>query len=46
LVLELAGKFLGKGEEISHDEFTFKVESVDQRKIIRVKVTITPESEA
>lgn len=46
LVLELAGKFLEKGEEISHDEFTFKVESVDQRKIIRVKVTITPESEA
>ena len=46
LVLELAGKFLEKGEEISHDKFTFKVESVDQRKIIRVKVTITPESEA
>jgi gliding motility-associated protein GldE len=45
LVLELAGKFLEKGEEISHDEFTFKVESVDQRKIIRVKVTITPTEE-
>lgn len=42
LVLELAGKFLEKGEEITHDEFTFKVESVDQRKIIRVKVTIAP----
>ena len=45
LVLELAGKFLEKGEEITHDEFTFKVESVDQRKIIRVKVTITPTDE-
>jgi len=45
LVLELAGKFLEKGEEISHDEFTFKVESVDQRKIIRVKVTIAPTQE-
>lgn len=40
LVLELAGKFLEKGEEISHDEFTFKVESVDQRKLIRIKMTI------
>jgi gliding motility-associated protein GldE len=45
LVLELAGKFLEKGEEIIHDEFTFKIESVDQRKIIRVKVSITPNPE-
>lgn len=43
LVLELAGKFLTKGEEITHDIFTFKVESVDQRKLIRIKVTINPD---
>ena len=43
LVLEFAGKFLDKGEVISYDEFTFLVESTDQRKIIRVKITINPE---
>lgn len=43
LVLELAGKFLDKGEVISYDEFTFLIESTDQRKIIRVKITINPE---
>lgn len=43
LVLELVGKFLDKGEVISYDEFTFLVESTDQRKIIRVKITINPE---
>ena len=43
LVLELAGKFLDKGEVIIYDEFTFLVESTDQRKIIRVKITINPE---
>jgi gliding motility-associated protein GldE len=43
LVLELAGKFLDKGEVISYNEFTFLVESTDQRKIIRVKITINPE---
>ena len=43
LVLELAGKFLDKGEVISYDEFTFLVESTDHRKIIRVKITINPE---
>ena len=42
LVLELAGKFLDKGEVISYEEFTFMVESTDQRKIIRVKITINP----
>ena len=43
LILELAGKFLDKGEVIRYDEFTFLVESTDQRKIIRVKITINPE---
>lgn len=42
LVLELAGKFLGKGETLDFDEFVFKVESVDQRKLIRIKVTLNP----
>jgi putative hemolysin len=42
LVLELAGKFLSKHETVEHEEFTFTVESVDQRKLIRIKVTIDP----
>ena len=46
LVLELAGKFLEKNEEITYDAFTFKVESVDQRKLIRIKVTVNPNHEA
>jgi hypothetical protein len=27
---------------VEHEEFTFTVESVDQRKLIRIKVTIDP----
>jgi gliding motility-associated protein GldE len=46
LVLELAGKFLEKNEEITYEAFTFKVESVDQRKLIRIKVTFNPNHEA
>ena len=46
LVLELAGKFLEKNEEITYEAFTFKVESVDQRKLIRIKVTVNPNHEA
>ena len=46
LVLELAGKFLEKKEEITYEAFTFKVESVDQRKLIRIKVTVNPNHEA
>lgn len=45
LVLELAGKFLEKNEEITYEAFTFKVESVDQRKLIRIKVTVDPNHE-
>lgn len=45
LVLELAGKFLEKNEEITYNAFTFKVESVDQRKLIRIKVTVKPNHE-
>jgi putative hemolysin len=46
LVLELAGKFLEKNEEITYEAFTFKVESMDQRKLIRIKVTVNPNHEA
>ena len=46
LVLEFAGKFLEKNEEITYEAFTFKVESVDQRKLIRIKVTVNPNHEA
>lgn len=46
LVLELAGKFLEKNKEITYEAFTFKVESVDQRKLIRIKVTVNPNHEA
>jgi gliding motility-associated protein GldE len=45
LVLELAGKFLEKEEEVTFGNFTFKVESVDQRKLIRIKVTLSPVQE-
>lgn len=46
LLLELAGKFLERGESIKYLDYTFKVESVDQRKLIRIKVTIEPKNEA
>ena len=46
LVLELAGTFLEKNEESTYEAFTFKVESVDQRKLIRIKVTVNPNHEA
>lgn len=46
LVLELAGKFLERGESISFDAYTFKVESVDQRKLIRIKVSVDTNYEA
>jgi putative hemolysin len=45
LVLELAGKFLEKNEKVRYNAYTFKVESVDQRKLIRIKVTVDPNHE-
>jgi putative hemolysin len=45
LVLELAGKFLEKNEKVNYNAYTFKVESVDQRKLIRIKVTVDPNHE-
>lgn len=46
LVLELAGKFLEKNEKVNYNAYTFRVESVDQRKLIRIKVTVDPNHEA
>ncbi|MBA3901614.1 MAG: gliding motility-associated protein GldE [Bacteroidetes bacterium] len=39
-ILELEGKFPEKGAEINFQEFTFKIESVDSRRIKMVKLTI------
>jgi len=42
--LELAGKFLSKGETIEFENFTFTIESIEDRRINRIKVTIADES--
>ncbi|MDR9373506.1 MAG: gliding motility-associated protein GldE [Schleiferiaceae bacterium] len=39
VLLELVGKFPEKGEEVSLDPFTFKVESLEGRRLKRIKVT-------
>jgi gliding motility-associated protein GldE len=39
-ILEISGKFPEKNEEIGFDRFLLKVESIDKRRIKRVKVTI------
>ena len=43
LVLELSGKFLNKGEKIEFGKFTFQVESVNQRRLLQIKVTLKEE---
>lgn len=43
LLLEISGNFPEKGEKLEFKEYTFTVESVDQRRIKRIKVTIDPE---
>ena len=43
LVLELSGKFLNKGEKIKFGKFTFQVESVNQRRLLQIKVTLKEE---
>ncbi len=42
-ILEQAGKFLSKGEKIEFENFTFTIESIDDRRINRIKVTIANE---
>jgi len=43
-ILELSGKIPNKFEKIKHKDFVFEIESVDKRRIKRVKVTL-PERE-
>ena len=40
LMLEIAGKFPEKGERVEFEGFTFEAESVEERRINRIKVTI------
>ena len=44
-VLEVAGKFPEKSEEITFRNYVFKVESLEGRRINRIKVTIQEESD-
>lgn len=39
-IIEQAGKIPEKGDEISFEGYTFKIESADKRKIKRVKITL------
>lgn len=45
LLLELSGQFPLKGHTQTFENFTFKVEAVDQRRIKRIKVTLAEELE-
>lgn len=40
LVMELAGKIPGRNETIQYNQFSFTIESVDNRRIKRIKITI------
>ncbi|MDX5449080.1 MAG: gliding motility-associated protein GldE [Bacteroidota bacterium] len=44
-ILEISGKFPEKNEVIEFPPFTFKVESLENRRIQRIKVTINEEEE-
>lgn len=39
-VLEVAGKFPSKNEEVNFENYVFKVESIEERRINRIKVSI------
>ncbi len=41
-ILEISGKFPTKNEEIDFENFRFKVEGIDHRRIKRIKVTLLP----
>ena len=45
-ILELEGKFPEKGAEIKFNNYTFKIESVDSRRIKTVKLTIHQQEES
>ena len=40
LLLEIKGDFPAEGERIDHKRFTFEVQEVDQRRIVKVKVIL------
>ena len=44
-IIEQAGKILLKGEKVVFENFTFVVESADERKVKRIKVVIEPKPE-
>jgi len=41
LILELKGEIPNKNEQIKYDQFIFKIEAVDARRIKQIRVTIT-----
>jgi len=43
-IIEQAGKLLLKGEKVVFEEYSFSVESADERKIKRIKVVIVPKN--
>ena len=45
LLLEIKGDFLQKGEELVLGQFTFKVDSIEKRRIKKIKVTIQIEND-
>jgi len=45
LILELAGKMPSAGETFTFNRFVFRIESVDKRRIKKVKITTLPEDE-
>ena len=45
LIIELFGRIPSAGEEIEFENFTFKVQSVDTRRIKKVRVTHQPEAD-
>ncbi|MBD3636092.1 MAG: gliding motility-associated protein GldE [Crocinitomicaceae bacterium] len=44
-VIEQAGKILKKGEKVKFQNYTFKIEAADARKVKRIKMTIHPKEE-
>lgn len=44
-ILEISGKFLRKNEEVVFENYTFKVESIDKRRIKQIKLSIGEKSE-
>lgn len=46
MLLEMSEELPSKGEELIYGDFTFVIEAVDKRKIKRVKVVVSTESES